>query len=131
MYYHRTVTDSKGKKYTVAETALPQMAVAIAGDENEDGAVNWQDGAIAYRDIMNNPYKSEEVPELVAWRIAMNFGSQAQNPFLTTLDNVKKVALNTDGLGQSVLLKGYGNEATTPATRTTAISASVSAAPTT
>ena len=22
-YYHRTVTDSKGKKYTVAETALP------------------------------------------------------------------------------------------------------------
>ncbi len=36
----------------------------------------------------------------------MNFGSQAQNPFLTTLDNVKKVALNTDGLGQSVLLKG-------------------------
>ena len=109
-YYHRTVTDSKGKKYTVAETAMPQMAVAIAGDENEDGAVNWQDGAIAYRDIMNNPYKSEEVPELVAWRIAMNFGSQAQNPFLTTLDNVKKVALNTDGLGQSVLLKGYGNE---------------------
>ena len=109
-YYHRTVTDSKGKKYTVAETALPQMAVAIAGDENGDGAVNWQDGAIAYRDIMNNPYKSEEVPELVAWRIAMNFGSQAQNPFLTTLDNVKKVALNTDGLGQSVLLKGYGNE---------------------
>ena len=94
----------------MAETALPQMAVAIAGDENEDGAVNWQDGAIAYRDIMNNPYKSEEVPELVAWRIAMNFGSQAQNPFLTTLDNVKKVALNTDGLGQSVLLKGYGNE---------------------
>ena len=64
------------------------MAVAIAGDENEDGAVNWQDGAIAYRDIMNNPYKSEEVPELVAWRIAMNFGSQAQNPVLTTLDNV-------------------------------------------
>ena len=62
-----------------AETALPQMAVATAGDENEDGAVNWQDGAIAYRDIMNNPYKSEEVPELVAWRIAMNFGSQAQN----------------------------------------------------
>ena len=42
----------------MAETALPQMAVAIAGDENGDGAVNWQDGAIAYRDIMNNPYKS-------------------------------------------------------------------------
>ena len=65
---------------------------------------------IAFRDIMNNPYKSEEVPELVAWRIAMNFGGQAQNPFLTTLDNVKRVAMHTDGLGQSILLKGYGSE---------------------
>ena len=109
-YYHRTVTDTKGRSYTVEQTDMPKMAVAIAGDANDDKAVNWEDGAIAYRDIMNNPYKSEEVPELVAWRIAMNFGSQAQNPFLTTLDNVKKVALNTDGLGQSVLLKGYGNE---------------------
>ncbi|KAB7789913.1 endo-alpha-N-acetylgalactosaminidase family protein [Bifidobacterium leontopitheci] len=109
-YWHRTVTDSKKRQYTVDQTDYPKMAVAIAGDENEDGKINWEDGAIAYRDIMNNPYKSEEVPELVSWRISMNFGSQAQNPFLTTLDNVKKVALNTDGLGQSVLLKGYGNE---------------------
>ncbi|KAB5602833.1 endo-alpha-N-acetylgalactosaminidase family protein, partial [Bifidobacterium jacchi] len=109
-YWHRTVSDTNGRKYTLEQTDLPKMAVAIAGDANDDKAVNWEDGAIAYRDIMNNPYKSEEVPELVSWRIAMNFGSQAQNPFLTTLDNVKKVALNTDGLGQSVLLKGYGNE---------------------
>ena len=29
---------------------------------------------------MNNPYKSEEVPELVAWRIAMNFGSPGAEP---------------------------------------------------
>ena len=43
-------------------------------------------------------YKSEEVPELVAYRIAMNFGGQAQNPFLTTLDNVKRVSMHTDGL---------------------------------
>lgn len=109
-YYHRVVTDSKKRTYVVNETAMPKISVAIAGDDNADGKVNWEDGAIAYRDIMNNPYKSAEVPELVAYRIAMNFGGQAQNPFLTTLDNVKKVALNTDGLGQSVLLKGYANE---------------------
>lgn len=77
---------------------------------NGDEEIDWQDGAVAFRDIMHNPYKSEEVPELVAYRIAMNFGGQAQNPFLTTLDNVKRVAMHTDGLGQSVLLKGYGNE---------------------
>lgn len=109
-YYHRNVTDSKGVKYTVTETEMPQSKIIIAGDMNEDAQIDWQDGAVAFRDIMNNPYKSEEVPELVAYRIAMNFGGQAQNPFLTTLDNVKRVAMHTDGLGQSVLLKGYASE---------------------
>ncbi|REH99343.1 endo-alpha-N-acetylgalactosaminidase family protein, partial [Staphylococcus felis] len=89
---------------------LPHIKIAIAEDENNDGTINWQDGAIRYRDIMNNPYGYEEVPELVGYRIAMNFGSQAQNPFLKTLDGVKKFYLNTDGLGQSILLKGYGSE---------------------
>lgn len=109
-YYHRIVTDSKGDSHLVKETEMPKMSIVITEDANDDQKVNWQDGAVAFRSIMNNPYKSEEVPELVAWRIAMNFGGQAQNPFLTTLDNVKKVALHTDGLGQSILLKGYGNE---------------------
>lgn len=109
-YWHRAQQDSKGEWHLVEETATPQASVAIAGNINKDDTVDWQDGAVAFRDIMHNPYKSEEVPELVAYRIAMNFGSQAQNPFLTTLDNVKRVALHTDGLGQSVLLKGYGNE---------------------
>ena len=109
-YYHRVVTDSQNRTYMVKETEMPQTKVIIAGDMNDDQQIDWQDGAVAFRSIMNNPYKSEEVPELVAYRIAMNFGGQAQNPFLTTLDNVKRVALNTDGLGQSVLLKGYANE---------------------
>lgn len=118
-YYHRAVESAPKKKadgslekktYVVEETAMPSMKVAIAGNINGDENVDWQDGAVAFREIMHNPYKSEEVPELVAWRIAMNFGGQAQNPFLTTLDNVKRVAMHTDGLGQSVLLKGYGSE---------------------
>ena len=109
-YYHRVVTDSQNRSYVVDETEMPKAKVIIAGDMNDDDQIDWQDGAVAFRSIMNNPYKSEEVPELVAYRIAMNFGGQAQNPFLTTLDNVKRVALNTDGLGQSVLLKGYANE---------------------
>ena len=109
-YYHRVVTDSHNRSYMVKETAMPQTKIIIAGDMNDDQQIDWQDGAVAFRSIMNNPYKCEEVPELVAYRIAMNFGGQAQNPFLTSLDNVKRVALNTDGLGQSVLLKGYANE---------------------
>ena len=109
-YWHREEQDSKGTCHLVDETDTPQAKVTIAGNVNGDEEIDWQDGAVAFRDIMHNPYKSEEVPELVAYRIAMNFGGQAQNPFLTTLDNVKRVSMHTDGLGQSVLLKGYGNE---------------------
>lgn len=102
--------DGKFKVYDERNWELPHAKVVIAGDLNKDNIIDWQDGAIAYRDIMNNPYKSDEVKDLVGQRIAMNFGSQAQNPFLTTLDGIKKVYLNTDGLGQMVLLKGYGSE---------------------
>lgn len=89
---------------------MPSTKVIITGNLNNDNKVDWQDGAIAFRDIMNDPLGSEDVPNLVGYRISMNFGSQAQNPFLMALDNVKKVYLNTDNLGQSVLLKGYGSE---------------------
>ena len=89
---------------------LPSAKVVITEDANADNKVDWQDGAIAYRSIMNNPQGWEKVKDITAYRIAMNFGSQAQNPFLMTLDGIKKINLHTDGLGQGVLLKGYGSE---------------------
>ena len=109
-YYHRKVSDSHGRVAVVEQIEMPRAAVVIADDVNGDGRVDWQDAAIEYRTVMNNPVGARTVPDLVCERIAMNFGSQVQNPFLTTLDNVKKVALATDGLGQSVMLKGYANE---------------------
>lgn len=92
------------------EEPLPEFKVIITDDLNNDGIVDWQDGAIAFRDIMNNPFGSERIPELVVQRIPFNFASQATNPFLKTLDETKRVYLATDGLGQNVLLKGYGSE---------------------
>jgi len=89
---------------------MPSAKVVITADANGDDKINWQDGAIAYRSIMNEPLGTEKVPDLVGYRISMNFGGQAQNPFLMALDGVKKFALHTDGLGQSILLKGYGSE---------------------
>lgn len=89
---------------------LPSAKVCLAGDENEDDVVDWQDGAIAYRDIMNNPMGWENVKNLVNYRISMNFSSQATNPYLKTADNIKKVYLATDGLPQAVMMKGYGSE---------------------
>ena len=89
---------------------LPSVKIIITEDKNKDGIVDWQDGAIAFRSIMNNPLGAENVPNLVVQRIPMNFASQATNPFLKVLDETKKVYLATDGLGQNVLLKGYGSE---------------------
>ena len=90
----------------------PYVKVVITGEQNSDGLINWQDAAIAARDqkVVHIPVHSDKVPEIVTTRIAMNFESEAPNPFLTTLDNVKRVALHSDGLGQSVLLKGYASE---------------------
>ena len=100
----------KGIVFPEYTKELPSAKVVITEDANADSKVDWQDGAIAYRSIMNNPQGWEKVKDITAYRIAMNFGSQAQNPFLMTLDGIKKINLHTDGLGQGVLLKGYGSE---------------------
>jgi endo-alpha-N-acetylgalactosaminidase len=94
----------------VATYALPRTTVVLTGDANHDGQVTWQDGAIAYRDVMTHPLGAGRVPERVVQHIPFNFASEATNPFLKTLDNVKRISLATDDLGQWVLEKGYANE---------------------
>lgn len=89
---------------------LPVVKVAIGDDLNDDNTIDWNDGALAFRKIMNIPYGSENIKDIVNYRIVMNFASMASNPYLTTADNIKKVYLATDGLPQAVMLKGYGNE---------------------
>lgn len=102
--------EHKGTAFDERTYILPSAKVVVTDDLNDDGKVDWQDAAIAYRAIMNNPYGYETVPDVVGYRINMNFGSHAQNPFLKVLDGIKRVWLNTDGLGQGILMKGYGNE---------------------
>ncbi len=110
-WYYDYGDDPKSAEYEHTPVSeLPCAKVCIAPDLNDDGVTDWQDGAIAYRDIMNNPYGSENVPELVNYRIVMNLGSLGPNPFMKSADNVKKVYLATDGLPQSIMLKGFGNE---------------------
>ncbi|MGH3713365.1 MAG: endo-alpha-N-acetylgalactosaminidase family protein [Micromonosporaceae bacterium] len=90
---------------------LPKTQVVVTGDANADNAVNWQDGAVAFRDTIGvKPPGGEKTADRVTTRIPFNFASMATNPFLRTLDNVKRVSLATDGLGQLAILKGYGSE---------------------
>lgn len=89
---------------------LPKVTFAVTGDANGDEAVTWQDAAIALRSIHHRPFRAEEVADRVITHIPFNFASQATHPFLRTLDDVKRIALATDGLGQLAMLKGYTSE---------------------
>lgn len=95
---------------TKSTTALPWAKVVVTGDANHDGVVNWQDGADAFRQIMVNSPGYQDTKDRVVPYISFNFASLAGQPFLKALDNVKKVSLLTDDLGQNVLLKGYQSE---------------------
>ncbi len=69
-YYDRKISTRLNQKtgesvsYVVEHTDMPSAKVALAGEMNGDDTVNWQDGAIAFRDIMNTPQGSEEVRNL-------------------------------------------------------------------
>ena len=101
--------DTKGYEYPVSELPIAKVAIAD-GDLNDDGQVDWNDGAIAFRDVMHYAQDTEAIKDIVNYRIIENFASMATSPYLVTADNIKKVYLATDGLPQAVMLKGYGNE---------------------
>lgn len=88
----------------------PFVKVMVTADRNGDGKADWQDAAIAYRDVMPRPLGHDVQPDNVADQIAMEYASGAQQPFLRILDEMKKVYLATDGLGQAVQVKGYTAE---------------------
>ncbi|MFG3503869.1 endo-alpha-N-acetylgalactosaminidase family protein [Streptomyces sp. NPDC047821] len=89
---------------------LPWAKVVVTPDANGDARVDWQDGAVAFRTIGIRAPGSERTPDRVVTHIPFNFASQATHPFARTLDDVKRVSLSTDGLGQLAVLKGYGAE---------------------
>ncbi len=93
-----------------ATVETPFARVVITADRNGDGQVDWQDGALAYREQARPPIGGDAVKNAVMNQIAMNFASQAQHPFLRVLDDIKLVYLYTDGLGQDVQFKGYQTE---------------------
>ena len=100
-----TAVDSRVTTY-----ALPKVTVLLAADRNGDAAVDWQDAAIRYREVDTPRLGADRVAERVVSRIPFNFASSATNYFDLVLDNTKRIANQTDGLGQWVLNKGYGSE---------------------
>lgn len=109
----RTFSAAPGKwtyREIPTETIPPLAKLIVASDANGDGKVTWQDAAIAYRNNTPRPYGGDKTKDYPIAHIAMNFGSQATNPFLRVLDNAKKIWLHTDGLGQRIQYKGFAGE---------------------
>ncbi|WP_440897469.1 endo-alpha-N-acetylgalactosaminidase family protein [Amphibacillus sp. Q70] len=124
--------DSEGKKITEMSNGawtyhennaldpeeLPWAKIIFTGDNNGDDVIDWQDAAIAYRDVAETPvedgyllapYKHELVRDHISY-ISFNIGSQAGMPFLRAFDNAKKISNLIDGFGQNILYKGYQAE---------------------
>ncbi|WP_435749005.1 endo-alpha-N-acetylgalactosaminidase family protein [Microbacterium sp. PMB16] len=100
-----TAVDSRVKTFE-----LPKVTVLLTADRNDDDTVDWQDAAIRYREVDTPRLGADRVAERVVSRIPFNFASSATNYFDLTLDNTKRIANQTDGLGQWVLNKGFGSE---------------------
>ena len=92
------------------EIQVPWARAAVVADINGDGAVDYQDGAVALRDLCKDPKVGADTAVSNWSMIAMNVGSEAQYPFLRILDNAKKIYLATDGFGQNIIIKGYQSE---------------------
>lgn len=89
---------------------LPWYEVVVTGERNNDGKTDWQDAAVAYRtEIYVEPFGAQDMKNNMMY-IAFNFASQANDPFLNTLDTGKVLYNYTDGFGQMILDKGYQAE---------------------
>ncbi|MFI9776472.1 endo-alpha-N-acetylgalactosaminidase family protein [Streptomyces sp. NPDC051956] len=100
----------RGEGAPAPDKDLPWAKVVVTPDGNGDGKVDWQDGAVAFHSIGVQAKGSDGTPDRVITHIPFNFASQATHPFLRTLDDVKRISLATDNLGQFALLKGYASE---------------------
>ncbi|MPQ43130.1 endo-alpha-N-acetylgalactosaminidase family protein [Clostridium tarantellae] len=88
---------------------LPCFEVSIGRDVNGNGVVDWQDGAILFRQNKTPIVGAEYIKDSFSY-IALNTAGLAQSPFIKTADIIKRLANYTDGFGQIVLEKGYQGE---------------------
>lgn len=84
---------------------MPLVYVVLAEDLNGTGTVDWQDAAIRFRDVMEMAIGMDKIPDAVVQRLIMPQAGEGNYPFISSLDETKRVYLNTDGLGQIILDK--------------------------
>lgn len=98
---------------------LPWAKVVITGDRNGDNVIDWQDGAVAYRDIQDDmPGDVSLAQESIFVNIPLNYRGRLPWTWENMLDMLKRQAMATDNFPQVVLIKniedvnmipGFGN----------------------
>lgn len=98
---------------------LPWAKVVITEDRNEDEYIDWQDGAIAYRDIQDlMPGDKAIAQETIFVNIPLNYRGRLPWTWENMLDMLKRQAAATDNFPQAILIKniedvnmipGFGN----------------------
>jgi len=84
--------------------------IVITEDTNEDGAMDWQDGANALKTINKDKINGGDKIADSFVHVGYNFASQVQHPFLKVADNMKRISNYIDGFDQVLVFKGYANE---------------------
>lgn len=92
------------------EAQKPLLHVALTEECNGDSTVNWQDAAVAYRAISHHVKDEEKVPDMVVQRLVQQQAGSGNYPFISMLDETRRVSLNTDNMGQMINDK-FHNEA--------------------
>ena len=91
------------------KTYEPSVTITVCEDYNGDGTVDYQDAAANYKHIRTEVYGDDIMKDNLIW-IAYNSVSQAQEPFMRSLDLGKQVYNFTDGFEQMIMHKGYQAE---------------------
>ncbi len=83
----------------------PYVWVVLAENNNGDNVVNWQDAANEFRKVAKVAVGSDKVADAVVQRLIMSQGNETNYPYLSSVDETKRISLHTDGLGQIILQK--------------------------
>ncbi|MCD9020774.1 endo-alpha-N-acetylgalactosaminidase family protein [Cohnella silvisoli] len=87
-------------------TELPWVKIKIVADENGDGSVDWQDGAIAYRSIMDPlPGPINLAQKTIFSNLFTDYWGKYPWTWESALDYLKRQALATDKFPQILLAK--------------------------
>ena len=84
--------------------------IVITEDTNDDGQMDWQDGANALKKLTDGVIPGGDDAARRFFHVGYNFASGVQQPFLKVADNMKRLSNYMDGFVQNLVFKGYANE---------------------